>query len=70
MYHHMRDHHGPFEHESLPTHCLCGDAMNSSVHERPPCDWCDDGHELGAPAPWWHRMWCRFCAWWLLDKPK
>lgn len=72
MYHHMRDHHGAIEGSMFaPTlfdGCVCGDATNSSLHSAPPCDWCDDGNELGTPAPWWSRMWCRLCAWLFVAK--
>ncbi len=26
--------------------------------------------ELGSPAPWWHRLWCRFVTWWFGGKGK
>lgn len=49
--------------------CICGAAPNDSLHHAPPCEWCTD-QDLGTPAPWWHRTWCRFVAWWLSDKKK
>lgn len=66
--HHMADHHVPIDHEYMATHCLCGDAMNSSLHEQPPCAWCSDGNELGTPSPWWSAVWCRLCAWLFVAK--
>lgn len=39
------------------------------------CDECtpaspffDEEPEMGSPAPWWHRAWCRFLAWYLSDR--
>lgn len=67
MYHQMRDHH---RHLLEPTPWLCREPANSVLHQEPPCGWCNDGYELGPAAPWWHRAWCRFCAWWLLGNNK
>lgn len=64
MNHHMADHHDPVG------GCYCGAADPDPVHGDPPCDWCIDAGELGAPAPWWHRAWCRFVVWLLLGNPK
>lgn len=72
--HRMRDHHLRLVGYHPPgalyeLGCFCGAAANDPVHGNPPCDWCDDAAELGAPGPWWHRIWCRFCAWLFLDRP-
>lgn len=66
--HQMRDHH---EHIHLASAVQwCKEPANSVLHQEPPCDWCNDGYELGPAAPWWHRQWCRFCAWYLLGASK
>jgi hypothetical protein len=44
--------------------CLCGASLADPVHGPVPCEWCEpvDVGDLGAPAPWWHRLWCRLVA--------
>lgn len=69
MQHRMRDHHAVTPMSALaPSLCWCGAVRPDPVHAEPPCDWCDDADELGAPGPWWHRGWCRFVTWWLVGK--
>lgn len=74
MYHQMKDHHGAMEASMFAPvtfdGCICGDPINGALHGKPPCDWCSDGNELGAPAPWWHRAWCWVCVWLFLGEPK
>lgn len=42
--------------------CVCGEDEYAVIHDRPYCTDCEvpDDRELGEPAPWWHRAWCRF----------
>lgn len=49
--------------------CICGDVPNDPIHSAPPCEWCRDA-DLGEPAPWWHRVWCRLATWLLVEKEK
>ena len=64
--HHQEDEHhvfmdqamfGPFPGQA----CVCGEPETAGIHQAPPCNWCMPERE----APWWHRLRCRFMAWWL-----
>lgn len=67
MKHQRTEHHSYLLPFGISLSCICGAAVADPIHGRPPCEWCDDLDEppeqdLGAPSPWWHRLWCRLVA--------
>lgn len=80
-HHEQTDHHPYDNEPPIPgwSVCVCGEPYTAGIHGAAPCNWCfkepdpllkkmnktRETPEFGAPAPWWHRAWCRFVAWWL-----